>query len=402
MRIVLYNSSARGAGQYVRSLKIASLVTSADPASSCTIIVGNSIVDRLLPHHTTVVGLPQISKSTDGAFIVGDCLRNSRPGSPHEVSQAMAERQELINDVIDSCVPDVLIVDSRAAGLSGELVVPLERLSSHGTRRILLYRDIVDSPQLTVERWQSEGVYQIIENLYESVVFLGEQWLFDAIDNYCLRAAKDKVFHAGFLGQSSTGEARCLGPEPGGRAHLLVTVGGGYDGDVIIDAVCSLLVNSSPRYDCLTVTIVLGAHSPLRAEIVQQRLEGAHVCAKVIRYITDLTPEIDIADVVISMCGYNSIFELIEARKKIIAVPRSHSGSEQLIRANLLRNVYDGLWIIPQNEICPERLARGLADALSAPSPQKLLQLNGAANLLGHLALARATFDTNSHGAISY
>jgi predicted glycosyltransferase len=402
MRIVLYNSAARGAGQYVRSLKLANLVTSSDPGSTCTIVAGNSVVDRLLPDHTTVVRLPQISKQTNGAFIVEDRLHHSRHGYRLELSQALAERKQLINDVLDSCVPDVFIVDSRAAGLSGELVVPLERLSSLGTRRILLYRDIVDSPELTVERWQNEGVYQIIENLYESIVFLGEQWLFDAVGNYRLRAVKDKVFHVGILGASSSRAADWSRSVAGDRANLLVTVGGGYDGDVIVDAVCNLLIDSSLRYDCLTVTIVLGAHSPLKVNAVQHCLEAANVRAKVIGHLPDLAPEIDKADVIISMCGYNSIFEIIQARKKVIVVPRSHSGCEQLIRANILRAVYDGLWIIPQNEVSPERLARGLADALSAPSPRKLLHMNGAANILKHLALGRGASSTYSDEPISY
>ena len=296
----------------------------------------------------------------------------------------------------------MFIVDSRAAGLSGELVVPLKRLSSLGTRRILLYRDIVDSPELTVERWQNEGVYQIIDNLYESIVFLGEQRMFDAVGNYRLLAVKDKVFHVGLLGASLSRAADCSRSVVGDRPNLLVTVGGGYDGDVIINAVCSLLVDSSLPHDCLNVTIVLGAHSPLKVNAVLHRLEAANICAKVIGHIPDLTPEIDKADVIISMCGYNSIFEIIQARKKVIVVPRSHSGYEQLIRANILRAVYDGLWIIPQNEVSTVRLARGLADALSAPSPRKLLPMNGASNILKHLALARDASDTYSHEPISY
>ena len=70
MRILLYNSGARGIGQYVRSLKIAEFLVSSLPDSSCRILAGNSIVERSLPENTDVVALPQISKSLDGRYLL--------------------------------------------------------------------------------------------------------------------------------------------------------------------------------------------------------------------------------------------------------------------------------------------------------------------------------------------
>jgi predicted glycosyltransferase len=256
----------------------------------------------------------------------------------------------------------------------------------------------VDSPELTVQRWRNQGLYPIIENLYESVVFLGEQWLFDAVDNYRLQAVKERVFHLGFLGSLLSSQACSPLPVAAENPKVLVTAGGGYDGQIIVDGVCRLLMNSSHHNGSLSVTIVLGAHSRLVQNELEYSLHKAHVRAKVIKHIPDLTAEIDSADVVISMCGYNSIFELIQSQKKIIAVPRTHSGYEQLIRVNLLREIYDGLWIIPQNEFSPERLLCSLTDALSAPSPRKRLPMNGGPNLLKHLSIANSTSSIESNG----
>jgi predicted glycosyltransferase len=385
MEMVLYNSASRGAGQYVRSLKIANLITSCDPTSKCTILAGNSIVERVIPSNTNVVQLPQIWKSPGGRLEVRNGAYDSKPASPRELPGALAERREIINYVIDSKKPDLLIVDSRAAGLSGEIIDTLIRTASYSTRRILLYRDIVDSPALTRRRWREEGVYRIMETLYESVVFLGEQWLFDSVANYDLWSIKEKVHHLGFLGACSSPNALCDMSADGDKMSVLVAVGGGYDGGVIIDAVCRLLSWKSESYDNLSVTITLGAHSPLKHEDLWLRLDGTRAAVRLLGHLVDLGPELCRADVVISMCGYNSLFELVEARKKVIAVPRTHSGCEQLIRARLLREIYDGLWVVPQDEVCPERLAIVLSEALAAPRPKKRVPMNGPVNLARHL-----------------
>jgi predicted glycosyltransferase len=135
----------------------------------------------------------------------------------------------------------------------------------------------------------------------------------------------------------------------------------------------------------LAFTIVLGANCPLTAAQIRQHVKSADSHVEVVTYVSDLTSSIAEADLVISMCGYNTMFELIEAQKKIIAVPRGHSGYEQTLRARLLSGIYDGLWVIPQNEFSPKKLAIAIADALEAPPPQVRIPMNGASNLIAHL-----------------
>lgn len=385
MRIALYNSASRGTGQYVRSLKIANLITSHDPRSTCTILAGNGIVDRVLPYNTNVVQLPQIWKSTKGILELRSSAPSQKQASPDSVVEALAERRRIIRDVIDSIMPDVFIVDSRPTGLSDEVVAPLQLAGSFGTRRLLIYRDIVDSPSLTVQRWREEMTYQVMEELYDGIGFLGEDYIFDAVDNYGLDTIRHKVRHLGFLGAINPASSSLDTPTATNKINVLVTVGGGYDGKAIIEAMVDLITSKCATYDNFVVTIALGARSPLVPEDLRCRLDRARADVKVLRHIVDLSAEICLADVVVSMCGYNSLFELVEAGKKVIAVPRSHSGCEQIIRAGLIRGIYDGIWIVPQDEICASRLAEALDVALAAPSPKKNVPMNGAANLEWYL-----------------
>jgi predicted glycosyltransferase len=385
MRILLYNSAARGTGQYVRSMKIAEFITSFAPDSSCRILAGNSVVERSLPRNTDVVALPQIFKSLNGAYSLRAC--EEHPFSPASASlkKAFAVRRQIIDSTIDSYAPDIFLVDSRPGGLAGELMDPLSRVSSSRCKSVLLLRDIVDAPRETVRRWQEEGVYSLIRTLYDSVVFLGEQSFFDALVEYRLQLHKGKVCHVGFLGNPGFDIVNSMLAPQTSKRRVLVTVGGGFDGSGIIKTVCDLLVDKAENIGGLAFTIVLGANSPLTGAQIRQHVKSADPHVEVVTYVSDLTSRIAEADLVISMCGYNTMFELIEAQKKVIAVPRGHSGYEQTLRARLLSRIYDGLWVIPQNEFSPKRLGITIADALEAPPPQVRIPMNGASNLIAHL-----------------
>lgn len=389
MRILLYSSAARGTGQYVRSMKIAELITSAVPDSICRVLAGNSIVQRSLPKNTDVVALPQISKSLDGAYLVRTGGEHSFTSEPASLSTAFATRRKIIDSTIVSYAPDIFLVDSRPGGLAGELTEPLSQVSSSRCKSVLMQRDIVDAPHQTVRRWQDEGVYCLIQSLYDSVVFFGEQSVFDALLEYRLQPYKAKVVHLGFLGSPGFDIANSTVPAHSSKRRVLVTVGGGFNGSEIIETVCGMLTEKMPLMGILAFAIVLGAHSPLTHEIARP-FQDAATDVEVVAYVSDLTSRIIEADVVISMCGYNTLFELSEAEKKIVAVPRCHSGYEQSLRSRLMSCIYDGLWVIPvipQDELSPQRLEIALGDALEAPPPRVRIPMNGAANLIGHLAV---------------
>ena len=160
MKVLLYNSASRGTGQYVRSLKLSTIITAQDPSSTCTILAGNGVVDKLIPCRTAVIRLPQIQKLTSGVLTLSNSTYEHDQVSQISVPDALAERRRLITEAIRSIEPDIFIVDSRPAGVSGELIEALEFAAACGTRRLLFYRDIVDSPELTITRWRDDRIYR--------------------------------------------------------------------------------------------------------------------------------------------------------------------------------------------------------------------------------------------------
>ena len=76
-------------------------------------------------------------------------------------------RKQLLSHVLLNYAPDIFLVDHMPHGAMGELLPALEAMkhSRIHTRVILGLRDILDSPEVTINRWQVEGAYDAIESL---------------------------------------------------------------------------------------------------------------------------------------------------------------------------------------------------------------------------------------------
>lgn len=391
MKVLAYNSSARGYGQFVRSLKIARVITDSFADARCVILAGNSRVERSVPDRTSIVPMPEIRKSIDGDYLLGPINVAGPVPLPGNVAEAFALRKRIIQATIDEYAPDVFLVDSRPKGLNDELLDVLWQLTrTSKCRTVLMLRDIVDDPALVTRRWREHGTYRMIDEVYDDVLIWGDEQTFNAVAAYRLSAFQEKVTYLGYLGG-------CVLPiepnqdepaEPADRVgRILVTVGGGFDGDGIIRTVYDLITRASSAYPPLDFTIVLGAHSP--GTIVDLFEHDQRLChVEVYRHVPGLECLISEAPVVVSMCGYNTLLELIERRKKIIAIPRSHSGAEQTMRADLLSSLYDGMWVVPQNKLTVDALERSLVSALRSDPPKLQMKMTGANNLVAFLSRA--------------
>ncbi len=390
MRVLIYNSSARGSGQYVRSLKLAGIITDSITDSHCLILAGNSIVEKPLPVRTEVRELPPIHKSIVGDFVI------STPSSGLEkqasdLPQAFAERKRIIDDTIKAFDPDVFLVDSRPSGLNAELMDGLRRLSSsQKCKTVLMLRDIVDDPARVRKRWAHEGTYELIDALYDDVIIFGTQCVYDAIEAYQMSRSKTKVSFLGLLGDPCVDASECkTSNTDAALRRILVTVGGGFDGDRIVDVACEYALRAGDEQRNLEFDIVLGSNSHLCAQDLTARYVGLTRNTRIIEHTPDFSALMMNANVAISMCGYNTICELVQRRKKIIGIPRSHPGREQTIRAEFLTKTYNGIWVLREPELTTAALATLIDTVLAAPEPQVRLEMSGASNLVAFLLTPR-------------
>jgi predicted glycosyltransferase len=375
VRVLAYNSAARGTGQFVRGLKIANTIEAAFVDARCTLLVGSNFLPRRCPPNTTIVRLPEITKTIDGRV---ECRTL-------DVTRAFEIRQATIRRVLEECRPDVFLVDSRPLGLSGELLPTLEAITARpGCKSMLILRDIVDDPALVKARWHDESVYEAIDALYDKVLILGEETIYNAAELYDLTRFGDRVTYLGYVGDGVPHAAARNTQHDGSvaRNSVLVTVGGGFDGDRLIHPLCRYIESLAEAPREISFKIVLGRNSPLLMKGLVAAYPRIARDAEVIGYMDDLNPLLVDADLVITMCGYNTLTEALAHRKKVIAVPRSHSGREQLIRAEAVARVYDGIWVLSEDMLTTDTIDCVLRAALAAPPPRVQIEMSGNARLV--------------------
>jgi predicted glycosyltransferase len=173
---------------------------------------------------------------------------------------------------------------------------------------------------------------------------------------------------------------------------LLATGGGGGDGYPLLRTFLEALPHL-PRKQALVVT------GPLMSAEQQEALRGlaaGRTGIRILTFLPDLRDLFAEAEVVVSMCGYNTATELVDARARAVLVPRTwrfgeyrrgtEAGSEgeQLLRARALESM--GLArVLDPGDLAPEALAEQMTAAMAlAPSPSGL-DLRGRAAVVEEL-----------------
>ena len=147
---------------------------------------------------------------------------------------------------------------------------------------------------------------------------------------------------------------------------ILVTPGGGEDGYYLINNYLQGLAQQRDNFieQNIHTLIFCGAEMPLQhqQQIYQQAKELPGVIVK--EFTNDMMSYVNTADLVVSMCGYNTITEVLQKGKKAIVVPRIKPGREQLIRAQSMAKA--GLIkMIHPKELNPDLLVKTILQQFS-------------------------------------
>jgi predicted glycosyltransferase len=259
-------------------------------------------------------------------------------GVPFKKVRAL--RRDLLLSAARHMRPDLLIVDNVPGGLTGELLPTLRYLKKHGCRLVLGLRDVVDEADWVKETWESDGSYELLDELYDLILVYGREDVYDVAGEYAFSPeARAKTRFVGYLRRDPPSRpAAALRSElrlANGDPLVLVMAGGGGDGYNLLRAVvdATRLGGDGCRFACL----LLGG--PLMPADHRRRVLELAATADSIHYVDfvdDVASYVAAADVVVSMCGYNSVCELLSAGKSALVVPRITPRREQLIRAELL------------------------------------------------------------------
>jgi len=330
---------------------------------------------------------------------VGAAWDNGKAGEPYW--RPVFEGFERSKEWIAKVKPDVCIVDNVPAGMMGELVPALLHLkrASPATRLVLGLRDIVDDPERLCPEWADQGVYELMDHVYDLILVYGDASVFDVVAEYRLSGrAAAKTRYVGYLPRrANTARIEELRAElRSDRPLVLATAGGGGDGYEILHALLEARRRwpAAADFDCV---VVVGpfARACERHRLARMAADGSQ--ARLLDFDRELTAYMAAADVVVSMAGYNSICELISLRRPAVLVPRVEPRLEQLIRARAVTRLGAGRMIHPAR-LTPRRLLNEVNALLNHPPAfPAALPLNGLARLSEELESALTT-DAEARG----
>jgi predicted glycosyltransferase len=330
------------------------------------------------PHHD-YIKLPSIAKDGPGNWKATH-LSMTFP----EILQL---RKQLLSHVLLNYAPDIFLVDHMPHGAMGELLPALEAMkhSRIHTKVVLGLRDILDSPEVTIQRWKVEGAYDAIERYYARILVFGMKDVYDIAEKYQIpEGDARKVFYCGYVTNLATTNnahairARHLADKPAGTRLIVVMAGGGADAYPMMSTLIDALPRVLENHKCV-LAVITGPFMPADL-IMDLNQRAAELPVHMMESVNDSISHIAAADLVISMAGYNTSVEILRMRRSAILIPRAGPSAEQRTRARLFADKH---WVdmIDPDDLTPKKLAQRIAYHFRHPveaNPNDPPNLNGA------------------------
>lgn len=386
LRIAIYSQDGFGLGHMQRTASIAWELYRLRPEASILTFSDSQLGQffPISPHHD-YIKLPSIAKEGPGNWKATH-LRMSFP-------DILDLRKELISNALLHYAPDIFLVDHMPHGAMGELLPALEAMKHFGlkTQNVLGLRDILDSPEVTIERWKVEGAYEVIERFYARILVFGMQDVYDMAEQYQLpEGAVKKLFYCGYVANldhernAYNIRARYLAGASADTRLVVVMAGGGADGYAMMSTLIEALPKVLEEQPCV-LAIITGPFMPVELIADLERRAG-RLPVHMLEAVTDSTSYISAADLVIAMAGYNTSVEILRNKTPAILIPRAGPSAEQRTRASIFAAKH---WVdtIDPDEVTPENLAASISSHLKNPNPRKpstLPNLSGAAVAARH------------------
>ena len=389
MRLMVYSHDAFGLGNLRRMLTICDYLLDCWPRLSILLVTGSPMLQGFrLPKGLDYIKLPCLNRGISGEL--------SAKYLGTSIEETVALRSQLIYAAAAHFKPDLLLVDKKPKGLRGELTQTLDYLQQHlpNNKRVLLLRDILDTPEKTILEWQKLGYYQDIQTHYDQVQVVGMHTVFDLVQEYQFPLpVAHKVRYCGYIRKQPGNRDRADLRQQFGLKEtdrlVLVTPGGGEDGYDLVHAYLQGLkqlqaeANLDPRLHSL---ILCGPEMPGEQQLQLQEL--AATCPRVTlqSFTDDLLSYLAAADTVVSMGGYNTLTEILTLGKRAVVVPRIKPSQEQLIRATRFAAL--GL-VQPIHPECltPRSLMQAVSHQLKAPVALPVgIDFSGLPQVANHLA----------------
>ena len=324
-RILIYSHDSFGLGHLRRCRTLAHALVEENQNLSVLILSGSPIIGSFdFKARVDFVRIPGIIKLRNGEYT---------SLSLHiDTEQTLAMRASIIRHTAETFDPDIFIVDKEPYGLKGEVEETLEVLKENGTQLVLGLRDVLDDPSLLVPEWERKNVLPALTNFYDDIWVFGVEQLYNPLSGLNLPAdIKRKVTYTGYLPRKAAPANEPAILEEIEAPYVLITVGGGGDGETLVDWVLRAY-EADPELPMHALFVLGPFMAPeLRSSFRERIAKLPH--AKSVTFDNNLESLMDSAEAVIAMGGYNTFCEVLSMNKRALIIPRTVPRLEQYIRA---------------------------------------------------------------------
>jgi predicted glycosyltransferase len=368
-RALFYSHDTFGLGHLRRTRAIANALVEAHPGLSVIIISGSPVIGSFeYGNGVDYVRVPGVVKQPNGDY--------STMNLKVDLDEAVRLREAVIRETAACFAPDLLIVDKEPAGFRGELLPTLDMLRRQGTNIVLGVRDVMDDPALLRPEWERKGAAQALQSYYDDIVVYGLESIHEPLA--CLGlppSVQQRIRYTGYLRRELPQEPHLVEYPPIARGRfVLVTTGGGGDGDHLIDWVLSAYESpSAPEVPALICFGPFISRDQRRSFLERvSRLERVDAIA----FDAKIEHLMNRASAIVAMGGYNTFCEILSLDKPALIVPRARPRLEQTIRARRaaelgLVRVLEDPEETGRGQREPAVMAQAIGDVLSSPRPSE-------------------------------
>ncbi|MFH1602626.1 MAG: glycosyltransferase [Pseudomonadota bacterium] len=381
-RVLIYSHDTFGLGHLRRCREIAHALVDRYKDLSVLILSGSPIIGSFdFKMRVDFVRIPGVIKLRNGGY--------TSLGLHIDVTQTLSMRASIIRHTADAFRPDVFIVDKEALGLGGEVKETLKMLKEQGTRLVLGLRDVLDEPKLLAPEWRRKRVVPALRDLYDEIWVYGLQEIYDTFEGIVIPGSvRGKITYMGYLPRHVPTQAITQElPELTTRPYLLVTTGGGGDGDQLIDAVLRAYEHDkSLPYAAL---LVLGPFMAPELRAGYQARAAKLDRVEVITFHNSMETLVAQAVGVVAMGGYNTFCEILSLDKRALIVPRTVPRLEQHIRASRAAELGLVSMLAEDQSLDPRMMSAALRALPHQKAPSEAIVpglLRGSANIARQIA----------------
>lgn len=350
-RIVLYAHAQLGVGHVRRSALLAEALQTGFAVECWLLACRQGLQGSVVPASVKAVPLPDWP----------------RPGGAG-AGAICRQRVAIIDELVRAADPDVFVVDHLFLGLGGELAELLgrSRQDSASTRFVI---GLPYGPSATAAGPRNRRIRNLMARYDEALCYTDERYERPAEafvnKNFPIPAQRRSV------GYVIPPEVPRPTPPPA-RPLVVALAGGGSTGAALFEVLLDALAGDLEA-GRVTLRLVLGPLFGTEASSAALRRANVEVVTE-----SSLDAAVAGASAVISRCGYNNAYTLLESGLPTIFCPFSAATSDQPARAEALSR-FDRIWTVLERD-GPEPMRAAIQAAIAAGPCSRggALDCNGA------------------------